>query len=210
MPGCARNAGMRRNQLRQPQCCFGHCSPLVVGGERSSVSPQVIKAADAAVAIPMLGMANSLNVATGSVTFYDLGCPGGGHANSSSNSFASFRSRVSNPSVNSRRPEREDHEPHRACSDRATDYEALGMLLERQAKRVFVRRACYPNTANGSAQAEKNDWRAHRASPSPRVDWEMPARDVRHCRRYLAPVRHSPERWRSAATLIPFHWKTVI
>jgi hypothetical protein len=102
MPGCARNAGMRRNQLRQPQCCFGHCSPLVVGGERSSVSPQVIKAADAAVAIPMLGMANSLNVATGSVTFYDLGCPGGGHANSSSNSFASFRSRVSNPSVNSR------------------------------------------------------------------------------------------------------------
>jgi tRNA G18 (ribose-2'-O)-methylase SpoU len=55
---------MRRNQLRQPQCCFGHCSPLVVGGERSSVSPQVIKAADAAVAIPMLGMANSLNVAT--------------------------------------------------------------------------------------------------------------------------------------------------
>ena len=91
-----------QTRWQTPQCCFGHCSPLVVGGERSSVSPQVIKAADAAVAIPMLGMANSLNVATGSVTFYDLGCPGGGHANSSSNSFASFRSRVSNPSVNSR------------------------------------------------------------------------------------------------------------
>jgi tRNA G18 (ribose-2'-O)-methylase SpoU len=37
---------------------------LVPGGERSGVSPEVIEAADAAVAIPMLGMANSLNVAT--------------------------------------------------------------------------------------------------------------------------------------------------
>lgn len=37
---------------------------LVLGGERSGVSPEVIDAADAAVAIPMLGMANSLNVAT--------------------------------------------------------------------------------------------------------------------------------------------------
>ncbi len=37
---------------------------LVLGGERSGVSPEVIEAADAAVAIPMLGMANSLNVAT--------------------------------------------------------------------------------------------------------------------------------------------------
>jgi tRNA G18 (ribose-2'-O)-methylase SpoU len=37
---------------------------LVLGGERSGVSPEVIEAADVAVAIPMLGMANSLNVAT--------------------------------------------------------------------------------------------------------------------------------------------------
>ncbi len=37
---------------------------VVLGGERSGVSPEVINAADAAVAIPMLGMANSLNVAT--------------------------------------------------------------------------------------------------------------------------------------------------
>jgi tRNA G18 (ribose-2'-O)-methylase SpoU len=37
---------------------------LVLGGERSGVSPEAIAAADAAVAIPMLGMANSLNVAT--------------------------------------------------------------------------------------------------------------------------------------------------
>ena len=37
---------------------------LVLGGERSGVSPQALKSADAAVAIPMLGMANSLNVAT--------------------------------------------------------------------------------------------------------------------------------------------------
>jgi tRNA (guanosine-2'-O-)-methyltransferase len=37
---------------------------VVLGGERSGVSLDVIEAADAAVAIPMLGMANSLNVAT--------------------------------------------------------------------------------------------------------------------------------------------------
>ncbi len=37
---------------------------LVLGGERSGVSPGVIEAADVVVAIPMLGMANSLNVAT--------------------------------------------------------------------------------------------------------------------------------------------------
>jgi SpoU rRNA Methylase family len=41
---------------------FPACS--VLGGERSGVSLDVIEAADAAVAIPMLGMANSLNVAT--------------------------------------------------------------------------------------------------------------------------------------------------
>jgi hypothetical protein len=33
---------------------------LVLGGERSGVSPEAIAVADAAVAIPMLGMANSL------------------------------------------------------------------------------------------------------------------------------------------------------
>ncbi len=37
---------------------------LVLGSERSGVSPEVVEKADAAVAIPMLGMANSLNVAT--------------------------------------------------------------------------------------------------------------------------------------------------
>ncbi len=36
---------------------------LVPGAERGGVSPEVVEAADAAVAIPMLGMANSLNVA---------------------------------------------------------------------------------------------------------------------------------------------------
>jgi tRNA (guanosine-2'-O-)-methyltransferase len=37
---------------------------LVLGAERSGVSSEAIDAADAAVAIPMLGVANSLNVAT--------------------------------------------------------------------------------------------------------------------------------------------------
>jgi tRNA G18 (ribose-2'-O)-methylase SpoU len=37
---------------------------LVLGAEHSGVSPEAVEAADAAVAIPMLGMANSLNVAT--------------------------------------------------------------------------------------------------------------------------------------------------
>ncbi len=37
---------------------------LVLGGERSGVSPEVVQSADAAVAAPMLGMANSLNVAS--------------------------------------------------------------------------------------------------------------------------------------------------
>jgi tRNA G18 (ribose-2'-O)-methylase SpoU len=37
---------------------------LVLGGERRGVSPEVLACADQAVAIPMLGMANSLNVAT--------------------------------------------------------------------------------------------------------------------------------------------------
>jgi tRNA G18 (ribose-2'-O)-methylase SpoU len=37
---------------------------LVLGSERSGVSQEVLACADQAVAIPMLGMANSLNVAT--------------------------------------------------------------------------------------------------------------------------------------------------
>ena len=37
---------------------------LVLGAERNGVSPGALRAADAAVAIPMLGMTNSLNVAT--------------------------------------------------------------------------------------------------------------------------------------------------
>jgi TrmH family RNA methyltransferase len=37
---------------------------LVFGAERAGVSPGVLACADQAVAIPMLGMANSLNVAT--------------------------------------------------------------------------------------------------------------------------------------------------
>ena len=37
---------------------------LVLGNERSGVSPEVLAYADQTVAIPMLGMANSLNVAT--------------------------------------------------------------------------------------------------------------------------------------------------
>jgi tRNA G18 (ribose-2'-O)-methylase SpoU len=37
---------------------------LVLGGEGSGVSPEAIDVAHAAVAIPMVGMANSLKVAT--------------------------------------------------------------------------------------------------------------------------------------------------
>jgi tRNA G18 (ribose-2'-O)-methylase SpoU len=37
---------------------------LVLGNERSGVSPGVLAVADQAIAIPMMGMANSLNVAT--------------------------------------------------------------------------------------------------------------------------------------------------
>ncbi len=45
---------------------FRPCCPvcLVLGSERVGVSPAVLGLADAAVAIPMRGMANSLNVAT--------------------------------------------------------------------------------------------------------------------------------------------------
>jgi tRNA G18 (ribose-2'-O)-methylase SpoU len=46
---------------------------LVLGGERSGVSAEVIEAADAVVAVPMLGMANSLNVATtAAILLYSL------------------------------------------------------------------------------------------------------------------------------------------
>ncbi len=46
---------------------------LVVGGERSGVSQAVLDQADATVAIPMLGMVNSLNVATATgVVLYHL------------------------------------------------------------------------------------------------------------------------------------------
>ena len=37
---------------------------LVLGNEHSGISPGVLARADQAIAIPMLGMANSLNVAT--------------------------------------------------------------------------------------------------------------------------------------------------
>jgi 23S rRNA (guanosine2251-2'-O)-methyltransferase len=42
--------------------CYPVC--LVLGSERAGVSPAVLCLADAAVAVPMRGMANSLNVAT--------------------------------------------------------------------------------------------------------------------------------------------------
>jgi tRNA G18 (ribose-2'-O)-methylase SpoU len=46
---------------------------LVVGAESGGVSSDVVNAADAAVAIPMLGMANSLNVAsTAAILLYWL------------------------------------------------------------------------------------------------------------------------------------------
>ena len=46
---------------------------LVLGGESSGVSHDVLACADQAVAIPMLGMANSLNVATaGAIVLYEM------------------------------------------------------------------------------------------------------------------------------------------
>jgi tRNA G18 (ribose-2'-O)-methylase SpoU len=52
-------ASIRPEQLvaKFPAC-------LVLGNERSGVSAEAMEAADAVVAIPMFGMANSLNVAT--------------------------------------------------------------------------------------------------------------------------------------------------
>jgi tRNA G18 (ribose-2'-O)-methylase SpoU len=52
-------ASIRSEQLRP-----AFPAVLVLGGESSGVSPEVLQAADAVVVIPMLGMANSLNVAT--------------------------------------------------------------------------------------------------------------------------------------------------
>jgi tRNA G18 (ribose-2'-O)-methylase SpoU len=46
---------------------------LVLGNERSGVSQEVLAYADQAIAIPMLGMANSLNVATaGAIVLHEL------------------------------------------------------------------------------------------------------------------------------------------
>ena len=46
---------------------------LVLGNERSGVSQEVLAFADQAIAIPMLGMANSLNVATaGAIVLHEL------------------------------------------------------------------------------------------------------------------------------------------
>jgi tRNA G18 (ribose-2'-O)-methylase SpoU len=46
---------------------------LVLGNEQSGISQEVLACADQAVAIPMLGMANSLNVATaGAIVLHEL------------------------------------------------------------------------------------------------------------------------------------------
>jgi len=46
---------------------------LVIGGERSGVSPTIIREADACLAIEMHGMANSLNLATATaIVLYEL------------------------------------------------------------------------------------------------------------------------------------------
>jgi tRNA G18 (ribose-2'-O)-methylase SpoU len=46
---------------------------LVLGSEFSGVSSEVLACADQAIAVPMLGMANSLNVATaGAIVLYEL------------------------------------------------------------------------------------------------------------------------------------------
>jgi tRNA G18 (ribose-2'-O)-methylase SpoU len=57
--------------LAAMQQCFP--AVLVLGNERSGVSQAVLACADQAVAIPMLGMANSLNVATaGAIVLHEL------------------------------------------------------------------------------------------------------------------------------------------
>jgi len=46
---------------------------VVIGAERTGVSPSVVRAADVTLAIPMLGMANSLNLATAAaVVLYEI------------------------------------------------------------------------------------------------------------------------------------------
>jgi len=46
---------------------------LVLGNERTGVSPEIVALADAAVAVPMRGMANSLNVATAAaILLYEI------------------------------------------------------------------------------------------------------------------------------------------
>ena len=56
----AQNVSLAAMQPRFP-------AVLVLGDERSGVSPAVLACADQAVAIPMAGMSNSLNVATAGV-----------------------------------------------------------------------------------------------------------------------------------------------
>ena len=60
------SVGLTAMQPRYP-------AALVLGNERSGVSQDVLACADQAVAIPMLGMANSLNVATaGAIVLHEL------------------------------------------------------------------------------------------------------------------------------------------
>jgi hypothetical protein len=59
-----------------------------------------------------------------------------------------------------------------------------------------------PRAANAWALTVRNDEPAHRASPNHPADMEMPARDIRPYRRYLAPIGRALERLRLAA--IPF------
>jgi tRNA G18 (ribose-2'-O)-methylase SpoU len=59
-------AEQTRTSIRPEQLVAKFPACLVLGGERSGtgVSRELVETADAAVAIPMLGMANSLNVTT--------------------------------------------------------------------------------------------------------------------------------------------------
>lgn len=71
----------------------------------------------------------------------------------------------------------------------------IGWPCRGQAQRPLVT----PRAANGSVPATGNGPPARPSSPSHRADMEMPTRDIRFYRRYLAPIRHSPERSRWAA-----------
>jgi len=47
---------------------------VVIGGERTGVSPEIVSSADVTLAIPMHGMANSLNLATAAaIILYEIG-----------------------------------------------------------------------------------------------------------------------------------------